>query len=382
MVVSITAEQRLLGREDDKRHVVFLDIDGVLQPCTSQKRFEHDISQTQVDMAKRMKDDRYLELDKYDVAAVLYDWDEKAIGNLRRLLDDCDAEIVISSDWKRTKTLEQLKLLFKIHNLDGYVTDVLSYTFHSFKKDEIREYLIQHPNLESYVVLDDLDMEKYYRGHMVCMKGYRYFTEKHMQEAARILRYGPWWSDYYIKNTSPDKLGRDSLIYDNYKKVIFLDIDGVLNDDKIVKDEESPIIADRFMYNLKTIIENTGAEVVLSSSWRSSYAAYAYKGFSVKNADMEALLECLDYYGVKIAGATPCIFNGPEGRPFEIRSWLCHRPDVENFVILDDEEFWKWNWLESHVVYTTTKYGEEYDQYKKGLTEKLAQDAIKILNGM
>ena len=62
MVVSITAEQRLLGREDDKRHVIFLDIDGVLQPCTSQKRFEHDMNQTQVDVAKRMKDDRYLNI--------------------------------------------------------------------------------------------------------------------------------------------------------------------------------------------------------------------------------------------------------------------------------------------------------------------------------
>ena len=89
-----------------------------------------------------------------------YDWSEKAVYNLKKLITNCDAEIVISSDWKRTRTLEELKLLFRLHGLDEYITDMTSYTDSSFKNQEIRLYLDEHPKLRSYVVIDDVDMEK------------------------------------------------------------------------------------------------------------------------------------------------------------------------------------------------------------------------------
>ena len=95
---------------------------------------------------------------------------------------------------------------------------------------------------------------------------------------------------------------------------------------------------------------------------------------------MRELLEKLDMYGIKIPGITPRYFNGPDGRPFEIRSWLCHRPEVENFVILDDETFWRWNWLQPHVV-CIAKESSKYKGffYGEGLDEECAEKAIKIL---
>ena len=56
-------------------------------------------------------------LDKYDVGAVYYDWDKTAVSNLHKLLSWCDAEIVLSSDWRQTKTLEDMKCLMKILKL-------------------------------------------------------------------------------------------------------------------------------------------------------------------------------------------------------------------------------------------------------------------------
>ena len=47
----------------------------------------------------------------------------------------------------------------------------------------------------------------------------------------------------------------------------------------------------------------------------------------------------LTQYRMLIAGATPIIGSGPYARPAEIRSWLACRPDVESFVILDDDDF-------------------------------------------
>ena len=121
MIISISASEHLRQKKEEERTVIFLDIDGVLQPCLSQKRFDHDLSETREMVARETGNSKYLQLDKYDVGAVYYDWSEKAVYNLKKLITNCDAEIVISSDWKRTRTLEELKLLFRLHGLDEYI---------------------------------------------------------------------------------------------------------------------------------------------------------------------------------------------------------------------------------------------------------------------
>ena len=54
------------------------------------------------------------------------------------------------------------------------------------------------------------------------------------------------------------------------KKYVFLDIDGVLNDDNTT--EKSPTgftgIDDTLLQNLKDLIEETKAEIVLTSTWK------------------------------------------------------------------------------------------------------------------
>ena len=65
--------------------------------------------------------------------------------------------------------------------------------------------------------------------------------------------------------------------------------------------------------------------------------------------------------------------SGPYSRQFEIRSWLQKRPEVKNFVILDDDK-WNWNWMEPFVVCTEDIKG-------KVLHGKFVQKAIDIING-
>ena len=117
---------------------------------------------------------------------------------------------------------------------------------------------------------------------------------------------------------------------DNLKmKVIFLDVDGVLNSDEYfdkIKNVnicgiESEIDVEKIKL-LKKAVDETGANVVLSSSWRYT-----------KNA--QYLKELLLRYGIKI-DSTPLIQNK---RGLEIKQWLLNHPEVEKFVILDDEIF-------------------------------------------
>ena len=53
------------------------------------------------------------------------------------------------------------------------------------------------------------------------------------------------------------------------RKVIFLDIDGVLNCGRTPNPRKFPYVVDtRLLSRLKKLLDRTGAKIVLSSSWR------------------------------------------------------------------------------------------------------------------
>lgn len=113
-------------------------------------------------------------------------------------------------------------------------------------------------------------------------------------------------------------------------KVIFLDVDGVLNSDEYfdriqnldIEGIESEIDINKVKL-LKKAVDTTGAKVVLSSSWRYTKNALALK-------------KLLADYGIRITDSTPVVENK---RGLEIKKWLENNDNVEDFVILDDEVF-------------------------------------------
>lgn len=90
-----------------------------------QNAFNHDLKDTVKKIAEKYNDKIYLTMDPYDIGAVYYDWDDKAIQLLKDCLDEASAKIVISSGWRDFNNEEKLKALFKIHDLDSYIIDVL-----------------------------------------------------------------------------------------------------------------------------------------------------------------------------------------------------------------------------------------------------------------
>ncbi len=139
------------------RIVIFLDIDGVLQPHINQARFEYDLEALRRTIADDFGDDSYLDFDKYDLGAIYYDWDKKAVERLRNLCQDFGAEIVVISDWRLSKSLGQLKAYFRIHHLDRYVTDQTDEagTHPHYRAGEVKDYLDSHPEIERFVIIDD-----------------------------------------------------------------------------------------------------------------------------------------------------------------------------------------------------------------------------------
>lgn len=160
---------------------------------------------------------------------------------------------------------------------------------------------------------------------------------------------------------------------DNERKVIFLDIDGVLN-----KDNSGPKIEECFVKRLAHIVGMTGAEIVLSSSWRGAYVNHMNPENHYQNRDTALLISMLEKYQMRIMDVTPNITSGSYARPLEIRAWLLERGNLQRFVILDDETFWAWNWLGDYLVCTTHLDGS--GKPVCGLTDGDAEKAIAILN--
>lgn len=384
--------------EKSKRRVLFLDIDGVLQPAGNQYRFDHDMDALKNKLADLYGEPGYLDLDKYDVAAVYYDWDKASVNELKQLLDETGAEIVLSSDWRFSKNLDQMKLLFKIHGLDGYLKELVPRTEElSDKPDDISAYLSNHPDLFYYCVIDDCFMGRSFPGRFVYVNDHCCLTAKRRSEAACILENGPWWfsieKEIYLADRWEYKKPEEKIlpvIHDGIKKVVFLDFDGVVNDD-LGTAGDGIAVHDDAIECIQSIIFQTGADIVFTSSRRLGYKWYL-EGTMNKDreafSDFELFSGLLARNGLMIKGMTPIIGSGPYARPAEIRSWLALRPDVESFVILDDDDFWIWDELTDHFVRTTDsagccdENGNLVKNPKRGLNKNHVYAAVYILKNV
>jgi len=127
-------------------------------------------------------------------------------------------------------------------------------------------------------------------------------------------------------------------------KIIFLDIDGVLNSSKFFEEQGFDPDVDEEGYEplslewwaqgidpeavklVNEIVSRTGARVVISSSWR----------LNTNIGYLRRVLQARGFEG-DIIGATPRLQGDHRGR--EIAAWLhAHGRDVESFVILDDDD--------------------------------------------
>lgn len=136
-------------------------------------------------------------------------------------------------------------------------------------------------------------------------------------------------------------------------KVLFLDIDGVVNsrDSTVFKNSLWPL--DPYKAFLVGKIQlDTGCEVVLSSSWRHHPDGVA---------QVEERI-------VKLLDKTPDIPNGIRGN--EISQWLREHPEVDRYAILDDDS--DMLALQRPNFFKTT--------FETGLTDEIAKQVTEHLN--
>lgn len=141
------------------------------------------------------------------------------------------------------------------------------------------------------------------------------------------------------------------------QRILFLDIDGVLNSEEYYKNcNNSSENFSRFDFSsvslIKSLIEEFSLKIVISSTWR--YGAVDRLMHELKK---NKLLDYLyhDWF-------TPVIH--PAHRGTEIKLWLDLHPEVADYVIIDDDD----NMLEeqkNNFVRTSLHLGMNNEHYNR-----------------
>ena len=153
--------------------VIFLDHDGVICLATEWGgRFK-----------KQQKAGRKLSqsIQSLPVESRFDDFNKKAVKVLNEILEETDAEIVISSDWKRWATVEEMGEYYELHGIKKkpiaftkFLKDCTHYAkeypagfpwnremdLEQTRSIEIKQYLVDHPEITHWVSIDDLNMGK------------------------------------------------------------------------------------------------------------------------------------------------------------------------------------------------------------------------------
>ena len=153
-------------------------------------------------------------------------------------------------------------------------------------------------------------------------------------------------------------------------KIIFLDIDGVLNVMSREFDEFGQLFNPIFVNNLAYIIEKTNAKLVISSTWRYSGREFMMNMWRHRNLPGDVI------------DVTPDLgFNDYIVRGDEIKAWLDKNIDmVETYCIIDDDEDMLPEQMNNFVKTSGNSDHPDCDDIGYGLTKICSEKVIEILN--
>ena len=157
------------------------------------------------------------------------------------------------------------------------------------------------------------------------------------------------------------------------KKIVFLDIDGVLNsyfwnENHQREISDGTLIDESKIILLCKLIADTNAEIILHSGWKYWFDS----DLKPLRKEAENLRTLLEKEGLTIAGVTPDHATDEirESKKFslvkagEILAWLGQHNDVDSWVVLDDLDLHNEK-IEMHQVKTDQRVGLTIEDVEK-----------------
>jgi len=141
-------------------------------------------------------------------------------------------------------------------------------------------------------------------------------------------------------------------------KVLFLDVDGVLNNRATIIEKGMLGLCDNMLELLSQIIEKTDAKIVLSSTWRLYPQSTNELKIKLYQKELKIFDKTIEILREKL--------SLPIKRKEEINEWL-ERNEVDNFAILDDDSDAE---IKGHFFQTN---------FEIGLTKEIADEVINHL---
>ena len=108
-----------------------------------------------------------MRLDEHPSPGKLISFDKECVNVLNSILIETNAEIVVSSDWKRWVSLQEMgdfyisqgvikKPLAYTHKKENYIKEILN----AQRAAEILDWLLEN-NVQKWIAIDDLNMKEY-----------------------------------------------------------------------------------------------------------------------------------------------------------------------------------------------------------------------------
>lgn len=162
-------------------------------------------------------------------------------------------------------------------------------------------------------------------------------------------------------------------------KIIFLDIDGVLNVIEQGYDKYGAIFHSNFIDNLRKIIKETDAKIIISSSWKGSGLQFLLDMWKDRN------------YPGEIIGITPFCSDLINLGLFQHHDEVCRGDEIQYFldntklqisqyVIIDDDDDMLDSQLNNYVKTSNNSKHEDCIDIGYGLTKLCTKKVIEILN--
>lgn len=162
------------------------------------------------------------------------------------------------------------------------------------------------------------------------------------------------------------------------KKLLFLDIDGVLNPNTNIwhrKQKGEPTSSFKIklpgdkLYRLKKIIMATNADIIITSSWRIGFRT----GTMEPSPAIINLSNQLESYGLYITGCTPLHYDRNRGEEIShyLNIFIKENKYLPQYAIIDDNISDIVNLHKGHIIKTTTLLG---------LQDEHVNIAISLLN--